>query len=267
MHIFDVSTAKMNSLSQNNHELKLYPLISCICITRNRVPLLRRAIECFTYQTYLNKELIIIFENDDKDTTDFFLNNSFKGDIKPFVLNKCSKIKLGELRNIGISYSRGEYICQWDDDDFYHIFRLEKQFNSLQSSYSASVFKQWILYDSQNQNSYLSNLRLWEGSLFCKKEWLLKFPYPNKNKGEDSEVIDKLKSKKQIFAITNSPHLYIYNYHGKNTWDFKHFKMFFLESRLINLFSTLEINKIMKQSLDVADSSILLDELLHNNYL
>ena len=35
------------------------PLISCLCVTRSRVPLLKRAIATFHAQTYVNKEMII----------------------------------------------------------------------------------------------------------------------------------------------------------------------------------------------------------------
>ena len=48
------------------------PLISCICITRNRPGYLSKAIVCFKQQTYPNKELVILYEEDDLLTAAFF---------------------------------------------------------------------------------------------------------------------------------------------------------------------------------------------------
>ena len=44
------------------------PLISCICVTREKPSLLKRAIDCFLAQTYPNKELVILYEDDDYAT-------------------------------------------------------------------------------------------------------------------------------------------------------------------------------------------------------
>ena len=47
------------------------PLISCLCVTRARVPLLKRAVACFHAQTYPQKELVLLYEHDDRETAAF----------------------------------------------------------------------------------------------------------------------------------------------------------------------------------------------------
>ena len=42
------------------------PLVTCVCLTRNRREFLPRAIECFLAQTYEPRELLVL--NDDKIT-------------------------------------------------------------------------------------------------------------------------------------------------------------------------------------------------------
>src|SRR3972149_7576083 len=50
------------------YQLNNYPLISAVCITRKRVPFLKRVIRDFFDQTYPNKEIVIVFDSDDNDT-------------------------------------------------------------------------------------------------------------------------------------------------------------------------------------------------------
>ena len=44
------------------------PLVSCLCVTKGRIHMLKRAIACFESQTYANCELIVLVEIDDDDT-------------------------------------------------------------------------------------------------------------------------------------------------------------------------------------------------------
>ena len=41
------------------------PLVTCLCLTRNRRGFLPRAIECFVAQTYEERELLIVDDGDD----------------------------------------------------------------------------------------------------------------------------------------------------------------------------------------------------------
>ena len=50
------------------------PLISCLCVTRNRVAMLRRAVNCFLDQIYSPRELVVLYESDDSATRDYLAN-------------------------------------------------------------------------------------------------------------------------------------------------------------------------------------------------
>ncbi|MFT5610173.1 MAG: hypothetical protein ACI9LU_000665 [Polaribacter sp.] len=200
------------------------PLISCLCVTRGRVSLLARAINCFQLQSYPHKELIVISESDDLATHVFLAglnNNEIRHHIEPIK----PKQSLGDLRNLSIQMAKGQFVCQWDDDDWYHPERLAMQLKSVQQhNKAACVLPRWIIHRRENDKVYCSNIRLWEGSMLCRKDFLpANGVYDNKHKGEDSQIIETLFIEDQL-AIEDFPELYVYCLSGENTWDKSHFE-------------------------------------------
>jgi len=237
------------------------PLISCICVTRNRVHLLKRVIDCFNVQTYSARELVIVIENDDQASIDFLKGDNINEKIKVIVVERSATKKLGFLRNTGIQNASGEYVCQWDDDDWYHARRLEHQFSYITSSgKDGSVLTRWLMFDSKNKTASISPLREWEGSIVVKKETVLSIGYQNTEKLEDTPVVEMLRDKNHLCPINYTPQYYIYNFHGNNTWDYNHFKNFFNHSIALPPSIVLEIQKIMEEY-DAVKGSAVLDNL------
>ena len=211
-----------------------YPLISCICITNNRPALLRQAIACFESQNYINKELVISYPSNDDQTRQLvkqYIN------INILIIEREPKETLGSARNHALYKCHGDYVCTWDDDDWHHSSRLSFQFNSLHSvgpGFQASVLERIFLYDYTTHLAYLSFPYHWDGTLLCRKEMLLQNQYGNINKAEDTHVIPFLHKRKMLAMIGESPFLYIYTYHGSNTWPYDHFEMFIKKSQLLN---------------------------------
>lgn len=211
------------------------PVISCICITRNRTELLANAISCFEAQCYTPKELVILYETDDITTATYLNNRSWEGiQIKIIAVTRKQGQYLGSLRNQAIAAASGEYVCQWDDDDWYHPKRLSYQYEYLTAwKQAACVLGREIIWDNTERKAYLSCYRLWEGSLLCRRDIALQHPYENYEKGEDTPVITALRRNGLLHAdITVTP-FYVYRYHGANTWDYKHFSSFFPHSILL----------------------------------
>jgi len=88
------------------------PLISCLCLTRKRTQLLKRAALCFQAQTYLNRELIIVFGDDDPDTKRVVEEMGDERFVSIEVKNYSQRV-LGEIRNLSIKKSNGDYFCLW----------------------------------------------------------------------------------------------------------------------------------------------------------
>lgn len=214
-----------------------FPLISCICITRKRPQLLQRAIDCFKKQHYPNKEIVILYEDDDPATEAFLAQYVVPGDpaIKQLKVKKSAGQYLGGLRNLAIQAASGAYICQWDDDDWYHPDRLRFQYSLLeQGPYAACVMGKVIIHDSVGQQAYLSCYRHWEGTVLCQKEAALRYPYVNIEKGEDTPFIDALLKDGLLLNTLQHPHYFVYTFHGANTWDYRHFSGFFPYSKALS---------------------------------
>ncbi|MGN6601345.1 MAG: glycosyltransferase [Ginsengibacter sp.] len=234
------------------------PLISCLCVTRHKPHLLTRAIRCFLGQTYGNKELLIVCESDDLETVE--LVSCIKDDmISLIVVDVHPKRTLGELRNLSIAAAKGDFFCQWDDDDWYHSKRLELQFKFLNDYYkSGSVLVNWIIFDELKREAYLSYTRAWEGSILCKKEIVDKeHYYDHLTKGEDTFFLFKLLERNCLVPIM-MPYLYIYVIHGSNTWQRQHFDNMLLSCQKLSSQSAVWISEILKGNYSPEEASEIL---------
>jgi hypothetical protein len=120
-----------------------------------------------------------------------------------------------------LAIARGEYVCQWDDDDLSDPRRLEVQLAALLvHQVDACLLKRHLIWYPAEHRLAISEVRHWEGSFVCRKS---KVPaYPSLGKGEDTPVIEAIATGKYLWL--DYPRLYIYIYHGKNTWDVSHFE-------------------------------------------
>ena len=243
-------------------------LISCICVTRKKPDLLKRAITCFLAQTYPNKELIILYEDDDPATENFVGAGFPNGTgIRLFRVAACPKIALGELRNLAIKAARGEFICQWDDDDWYHMDRLQQHYDKLfTEGRHGSILTQWMVFDSLTGTAYVSNIRLWEGSIVCRKSVLQFKAYEDKPLGEDTATVEYLASTNSLYLLNKAPGLYIYVYHGKNSWDYEHWSRIFQASSALSTEDSNIVADILNGRWPVNESSLLLDAIVQRHY-
>jgi mannosyltransferase OCH1-like enzyme len=205
----------------NNH-----PLISCLCVTKNSYELVEQSIDCFLFQTYPNKELIILSESDNIDIISELINKyKIYNNIKFFKVPIIPKKTLGELRNISISLSNGEYIAQWDDDDIYHPDRLLEQFNMiLKDSKGNVLYNNIIIYNKILNKACIFNNYAFDGSMLVHKQSLTDVvEYPSINKGEDSHVRNHLLNNRIIKPVILKS-MYLYRFHNNNTWNMEHFE-------------------------------------------
>jgi len=247
---------------------RTYPLISCICVTHGKPALLNKAINCFTAQTYPNKELVLLYEEEDIETAEYIRGLEKSTQIKVICVDRKEKCRLGELRNIAIRAADGEFICQWDDDDWYHSGRLAYNYKAaVGSGYAGCIMNQWLVFDALTRNAYVSNKRPWEGSIFCRRAYLVKEKYDNISIGEDTSVITSLLSQKLLYAIKKMPHLYIYVYHGSNTWNHEHWKLIFRCSKALPPDISATIAKIISEDYSATEGSLLLGTILNNHII
>lgn len=197
------------------------PLITCLCVTQERVALLRRSIQCFLNQTYPRRELVIVHQSDDDDTRRFVaeLGDAF---IHGVETPASPRLSLGSLRNIARQAGTGAYVATWDDDDWHNPTRLERQMHAIRDSGKRGcVLSRCTLYDSRTRRAYISRARSWEGSFVGERAILP--PYPDVARGEDTPVVDALVRQRQL-TFLDRPDLYVYTHHGMNTWDRRHWQ-------------------------------------------
>lgn len=232
--------------------LENYPLISCVCVTSGRVALLKRAIDCFGMQQYANKELVISYPEDDTATKSFLdLLLELNPDIPLIRITRDAEVTVGNAHNMAIRKCEGEYICHWDDDDWYHPLRLITQYTGMVNhGFKACVLRHILLYDSTTEKAYASFTYSWDNTILCRKEILLANPYADRDRGEDTHIMKFLDARKFLYRLENAPHLYIYVYHGNNIWNYAHYQYFLSKSELLNGTLTAAIQKLLNSSTD-----------------
>ena len=226
----------LNFMLEKTGEIIKYPLISCLCVTQNIH--IDRAIECFLSQVYPNLELIIIYENDNR-----FLKkiNNYKNykNIHSYEIPINPKLTLGDLRNISLDFAYGDYIIQWDDDDFYFPNRIIEQFKRLHTGDNVkkcNLLNSVLSYNYKNNTMYLPKEYYggFQGSILCKKDMM--DTYKTMNLAEDEVVLNKFRSSKysRKLIYLDNPYLYIYTYHGNNSWDEDHFNNIVSDGKIIS---------------------------------
>ena len=168
-------------------------MISCLCVTRGDRPgFLSQAVADFVRQTFPDRELVILHDGDDA------VDARVRAIVSPHagapirVERTAPGPKLGGLRNIAIARARGEWICQWDDDDRHHPARLRLQWERAQSEGAAVNYlvdqlhlfepENILFWDDWNAEPYPLNII--QGTILARRSVLP--PYPDIGPGEDS---------------------------------------------------------------------------------
>jgi glycosyltransferase involved in cell wall biosynthesis len=240
------------------------PLVSCLCISHNSVELLSRSVSCFLHQTYPNKELVVVYTQDNIKTA-AYLNTLSNPLIKKIEIPE-STYTLGEKRNLAISECNGFYFCVWDDDDWYSNNRIEFQVQRLtDTQFKCDVLSQLLIFDSLKNEAYISAKRwAWEQTMLCEKS-VSKEPalrYANIDRGEDSVFVFNLRENNLLLTISN-PSLYIYVYHGDNTWHRKHWEDNIIRwGTKLSEEQSLSVKKILSAEYDNSKASEILEEIV-----
>ena len=236
------------------------PLVSCLCVTRNKPALLRRAIECFDAQNYTNRELVVIYEDDDVPTAQALDEAAAANRSIRVVEVPCApRLTLGQLRNLSVDAARGEFFCQWDDDDWYHAERISRQVDAaISNGQDACLLTNWIMFDEISRQAYFSHFRLWEGSLLCRKKvWADGLVYPSLSRNEDNVFVDQLMWRGCAYPLVMAG-LYIYTTHHNNTWPRKHFEEVFARSQKLSPDATHLVEGILGGGMSHTEASAAL---------
>jgi glycosyltransferase involved in cell wall biosynthesis len=211
------------------------PSISCLMVTRDRLSLARLAIRCFADQTYSRRQLVIVSEGD-RWYRDALKRCARELEIEHFeVVAADPSVPLGGLRNISLDAADGEVVCQWDDDDLCHPARLATQLDGMLRAKADSCFlTDHIQYLEREQLAFWidwtgggrvsEELQLFPGTVMLYKDPEFRYPEdgPYARHGEDSVLVSHLFHTRSVARLPGMGHLYLYRYHGSNTFDQAH---------------------------------------------
>ncbi|WP_353905581.1 glycosyltransferase [Pedobacter sp.] len=195
-----------------------FPLISCICVTDNRVEMLYKCIISFEQQNYPNKELVISYPQTDYKTQQFVQHLLDYRSVPIIGVKRDKNESIGMARNNAIAIATGVYVCMWDDDDLYEESRLIVQYTTLNSDgrlFQANVLSQILLYHQFNQTAYLSFPSYWACTLLCRKDHLVQYPCLDADQFEYAGILNFLNNNQLLCSIP-APSLYISVFHGRN---------------------------------------------------
>jgi glycosyltransferase involved in cell wall biosynthesis len=127
------------------------PLVSIVLTNFNSEKYIRDTINSVLVQTYQNFELIIV----DDCSTDDSINviNSFL-DKRIYVYKNAKNLGISLSANLGLSVSKGMYICRLDSDDLWHPRKLE-----LQTKYMESHPKIGFLFTWASKFGYITGIQ------------------------------------------------------------------------------------------------------------
>jgi len=108
-------------------------LISVIIPYYKKKKYIINSIKSVLNQTYKNLEIIIIYDDENKNDLNF-IQKIKKKDKRIFIIQNLKTMGAGESRNIGINNSKGKYIAFLDADDTWQNDKLNKQINFMKTN-------------------------------------------------------------------------------------------------------------------------------------
>lgn len=198
------------------------PLVSCLMVTADRPRLMRRSIRCYERQTYPNRELVVV---DDGQTDLAPLLEPLPGEVTYVTLDPDVNHVLGALRNVALDEASGTYLTQWDDDDWYHRTRLERQAAALNDGADACALHGTLMHLDAPEYFYYPYVGLLDdgvpGSIMHRRDSEAR--YPEIARAEDTAYLDHWLKRDYQLLSRSASYLFIRCFHGDNTWEQKHF--------------------------------------------
>jgi len=114
----------------------IQPLISVIMPVYNGEKFIRETIDSILNQTYQNFELIIVNDGSVDSTQQIIYGYEDK---RIRLLNLTSNQGVANARNMGVDFSKGEFIAFIDSDDLYDLNKLQTQLDFLTCNPSVDV--------------------------------------------------------------------------------------------------------------------------------
>lgn len=205
-------------------------------VTHDRGRLAEQAIQSFAAQRWARRELVIVTDGPAaaREALASYVRVMGIADVR-FVVPADAGLPLGALRNLALASADGDVVCQWDDDDCSHPERLGRQLAVMTARGARAAFLsdhlQWIEPDRElawidwtTGGRVRGHRAMAPGTLMAFRDAPLRYPEdgPMARRGEDSALLNSLYREVPITALAEEGYLYLYRYHGTNTFPESH---------------------------------------------
>ncbi len=211
------------------------PKISCLMVTRQRLVMASRAIDFYAAQDYEPRELVIVSDGHEEfKALREHAHSVCRSDVTMKSVERGS-MSLGALRNQAIELAGGEVVCQWDDDDLSHPCRLSAQLDHMRSENASACFLTDHLQLMVSARSlYWCDWTRPRGmplrsstvppTLMCERRAAGRYPETGalSRRSEDATFMRSLLKRCTVAKLSGLGWLYVYVFHGANTWDESH---------------------------------------------
>ncbi len=201
------------------------PLLSCVMPTGNRAGFALHAVSLFQRQDYENRELVIL----DDGTDD--LQRLLPDDHRIRYERTHPGQSIGAKRNHACSLAHGEFVIQWDDDDWYGPRRCSAQLEpllarraeitALRTPLLLELERQrfWTVSDGLHRRLFIEDVH--GGTLaFARRVWDKLARYPDASLAEDAAFLRQALRRGARLARLPGDGLFVYVRHGFNAWKF-----------------------------------------------
>ena len=189
-------------------------LVSVIIPYYRKKQYISRTLKSVINQSYKKLEIIIIYDDDNKEELKFLKQITLKDRRIKILVNK-KNLGVGLSRNKGIKKSRGEYIAFLDADDFWLKDKIKNQISFMKRKEITFSHTSYSIVDSQNMiiskrnaknflrlNDLIKSCDIGLSTVMIKKNHLKTDKFPNLKTKEDFVLWLKLLSKNvKIYGI------------------------------------------------------------------
>lgn len=211
-------------------------MVSCLLVTRDRLALVKRALRSFAVQTWPERELVVVTDGTPRFVAAIERHVAGAGIANVrVVVPEGEDLPLGALRNRSLAEARGDYVCQWDDDDYSHPERIERQLAALRGQRAVACLLSdhlhlherehaifWVDWTAGGRPGGIDQLA--PGTLLMERGVAARYPEsgPHARRGEDSVLLAALAQEGTVARLGGAGHLWLYTYHGRNTFPMEH---------------------------------------------
>jgi glycosyltransferase involved in cell wall biosynthesis len=205
-------------------------------VTSDRLSMAKRSIQCFVDQTYPRLELVVVCAGNQVYREALERHIEREGVENVRVIGADRGTSLGALRNLSFDAARGEVVCQWDDDDCHHPDRVLRQIEHMTQQGASACFLtdnlhllapdgqmfwiDWTRGTSRREQWF----RLLPGTVTMVKDDRFRYLETGLHArlGEDLDLAERLCRQTSVATLANMGWLYLYTFHGRNTWTKEH---------------------------------------------